>query len=130
MDEPGENKTKRVVTLDEFMDWGFRGLYGGETAADIARRKHLNRHQDIFDWMNSAELDANLERSRLAEVLLRDRNVRDPHTACQTHYEAGTWVRQCIIEASGTLPENQPTPAKSCIQLEWETNPNYRTHMN
>ena len=118
------------IMMDEFFDWGLRGLYGGETAADIARRKGLTRWQDIFDWMNSDELAANAERAQLAALALRARRVRDPRTACCLHYEAGVRVRERIQAAGGVLPEQQPTPEKSCVQLRWELDPGYRDQMN
>ncbi len=118
------------ITMDEFFDWGLRGLYGGETAADIARRKGLTRWQDIFDWMNSDELAANAERAQIAALALRARRVRDPRAACQIHFEAGVSVRERIQASGGVLPERQPTPEKSCVQLRWELDPGYRDQMN
>jgi DNA-damage-inducible protein D len=54
-----------------FQDHGYRGLYAGETARDIAARKGLKRGQAILDWMGPDELAANLFRASLAEQRLR-----------------------------------------------------------
>jgi len=42
-----------------FQDAGYRGLYDGETARDIAARKGLSKGHHILDWMGSEELAAN-----------------------------------------------------------------------
>ena len=55
-----------------FQDHGYRGLYAGETAKDIAARKGLAKGQRILDWMNSDELAAILFRASLTEQKLRD----------------------------------------------------------
>jgi hypothetical protein len=45
-----------------FQDWGYHGLYDGETAKDIATRKGLGRRQQLLDWMGPEELADNLFR--------------------------------------------------------------------
>ena len=45
-----------------FQNSGYMGLYGGETAGDIKRRKGLKGNQEILDNMSSEELGANLFR--------------------------------------------------------------------
>jgi len=51
-----------------FQDWGYRGLYAGETARDIAARKGLHRGEKILDFMGSTELAANLFRATQTDV--------------------------------------------------------------
>ena len=51
-------KEKGVKNLDRFINAGYRGLYNGETANDIAKRKGLRYREDILDNMGSAELGA------------------------------------------------------------------------
>lgn len=51
-------KEKGVKNLDRFINAGYRGLYNGETANDIAKRKDLRYREDILDNMGSAELGA------------------------------------------------------------------------
>lgn len=52
-----------VLTLQDFgvfQNHGYRGMYAGETAADIASRKGLRKGQKILGHMGSAELALNL----------------------------------------------------------------------
>ena len=51
-----------VKNLDKFHNAGYKGLYNGETAADIFKRKKLRYREDILDNMGSSELIANLFR--------------------------------------------------------------------
>lgn len=63
-----------VVTSRDFavfQDHGYRGLYAGESAKDIAARKGLKRSQHILDHMGSEELAANLFRATQTEAKLR-----------------------------------------------------------
>jgi DNA-damage-inducible protein D len=46
-----------------FQDHGYRGLYDGETSADIHLRKGLKKGQRILDYMGTDELAANLFRA-------------------------------------------------------------------
>ena len=59
------NKTAKnagVKNFDRFHNFGYKGLYNGETADDIAKRKGLRYREDILDNMGSDELIANLFR--------------------------------------------------------------------
>ena len=51
-----------VRNFDKFHNAGYKGLYNGETADDIAKRKGLRYREDILDNMCSEELAANLFR--------------------------------------------------------------------
>ena len=51
-----------VKDLAKFHNSGYKGLYNGETADDIAKRKGLRYREDILDNMCSDELIANLFR--------------------------------------------------------------------
>ena len=51
-----------VKNFDKFHNSGYKGLYNGETADDIAKRKGLRYREDILDNMGSEELAANLFR--------------------------------------------------------------------
>lgn len=55
-------KSAGVKNFDRFHNEGYKGLYNGETANDIAKRKGLRYIEDILDNMGSAELAANLFR--------------------------------------------------------------------
>jgi DNA-damage-inducible protein D len=102
-----------------FQNHGYKGLYNGETAAAIAKRKGLRKGQEILDHMGSTELAANLFRATQAEDKLR-RSGPDPigqEAANAVHFEVGRKVRQTIAELGGTMPEDLPTPAASIQQL-------------
>ena len=62
--------TKGVKNFDKFTNAGYRGLYNGETADDISRRKKLRYREEILDHMGSAELSANAFRISQTEQLL------------------------------------------------------------
>ena len=113
-------KKSGVKNFDKFHNAGYKGLYNGETADDIAKRKGLRYREDILDNMGSTELIANLFRiSQTEEKLIRD-NIQTEKEANKTHYNVGAKVRKTIKELGGTMPEDLPTPKKSLKQLEKE----------
>lgn len=113
-------KNAGVKNFDKFHNAGYRGLYNGETANDIARRKKLRYRQDILDNMGSAELGANIFRISQTEDLLKKQSEPSEQVATTTHYNVGKIVRKAIKEIGGTMPEDYPTPEKSLKQLEKE----------
>ena len=104
----------------QFTDKGYKGLYGGLTAQDIADRKGLDEGQEILDYMGSAELGANLFRITQTEEILKRDNVTNPNTAGAIHHNVGKAVRRAIAEVGGTMPENLPTPEKSIPEIQRE----------
>ena len=113
-------KKAGVKNFDKFHNAGYKGLYNGETADDIAKRKGLRYREDILDNMGSDELIANLFRISQTEQRLKKDNVDTEKRACDTHNKIGKIVRKAIKEAGGTMPEDLPTPKKSLKQLEKE----------
>ena len=113
-------KKAGVKNFDKFHNSGYKGLYNGETADDIAKRKGLRYREDILDNMGSTELIENLFRISQTEEKLKKDNVNTEKEACKTHNKIGKIVRKAIKEAGGTMPENLPTPKKSLKQLEKE----------
>ena len=119
-------KKAGVKNFDKFHNAGYKGLYNGETADDIAKRKGLRYREDILDNMGSTELIANLFRiSQTEEKLIRD-NIQTEKEANKTHYNVGAKVRKTIKELGGTMPEDLPTPKKSLKQLEKENSKSLR----
>jgi DNA-damage-inducible protein D len=103
-----------------FQDHGYQGLYGGETARDIAARKGV-KPGTILDHMGSTELAANLFRATQTEEKLRREGITGKAAANRTHHDVGQAVRRFIVEdLGGTPPEQLPTPAKSIPQLQRE----------
>ncbi len=109
-----------VKNMAEFHNAGYRGLYNGETADDIFKRKKLRYREDILDNMNEDELVANLFRiNQTKQKLLRD-NIQGEDNAKNAHYEVGKKVRKAIADIGGMMPEDMPTPKKSLKELERE----------
>ena len=115
-------KKAGVKNFDKFHNAGYKGLYNGETADDIAKRKGLRYREDILDNMGSDELIANLFRISQTEQKLRKDNVQGEKEANKTHYKIGKNIREVIAKNGGTMPEDLPTPKKSLKQLEKEKN--------
>ena len=113
-------KNAGVKNFDKFHNAGYRGLYNGETADDIFKRKKLRYREDILDNMGSEELAANLFRITQTESKLKKDNVIGESNANNTHYEVGKEVRNTIERLGGTMPENLPIPDKSLKELEKE----------
>ncbi len=114
-------KTAGVRNFDKFHNAGYKGLYNGETANDIAKRKGLRYREDILDNMGSEELVDNLFRITHTEQKLKRDNIKGEDSANKTHYEVGHKIRNTIKELGGTMPEDLPTPEKSLKQLEKES---------
>ena len=92
-------KKAGVKNFDKFHNAGYKGLYNGETADDIAKRKGLRYREDILDNMGSEELAANLFRITQTEARLKKDNVSTENKACDTHNKIGKIVRKAIKEA-------------------------------
>lgn len=114
-------KNAGVKNFDKFHNSGYKGLYNGETAYDIAKRKGLRYREDILDNMGSEELAANLFRITQTESKLKRDNISTEKEANKTHYNIGKNIREVIAKNGGTMPENLPTPEKSLKQLEKES---------
>ncbi len=115
-------KNSGVKNFDKFHNYGYKGLYNGETANDIAKRKNLRYREDILDNMGSEELAANWFRITQTEAKLKRDNVKTEGIANKTHYKVGQEVRNTIKRLGGTMPEELPTPKKSLKDLQKEKN--------
>jgi len=113
-------KNAGVKNFDKFHNAGYKGLYNGETADDIFKRKGLRYREDILDNMSSDELLANEFRISLARQKLENENIQGEGKANNAHFKVGKIVRNAIKEAGATMPEDLPTPKKSLKQLEKE----------
>ena len=111
-------KNAGVKNFDKFHNYGYKGLYNGETANDIAKRKGLRYREDILDNMGSDELAANLFRISQTDQKLKNDNIIGEMNANNTHYKMGKDIRHFIKKQGGTMPENLPTPGKSIKQIE------------
>ena len=113
-------REKGVKKFDIFTNAGYKGLYNGETADDIAKRKGLRYREDILDNMGSVELGANIFRITQTEALLEKQEKPNEQVATNTHYKVGKAVRDTIKNLGGTMPEDLPTPKKSLKEIEKE----------
>ena len=92
-------KNAGVKNFDKFHNSGYKGLYNGETADDIAKRKGVRYREDILDNMGSEELAANLFRITQTESRLKRDKVDTEDKACDTHNKIGKIVRKAIEQA-------------------------------
>ena len=111
-------KKAGVKNFDKFHNSGYKGLYGGETADDIAKRKGLRYREDILDNMGSTELAANWFRITQTDDKLLREIPNSESEACDIHYKVGKEVRNSIKRLGGTLPEKLPKPDKSLKELD------------
>ena len=109
-----------VKNFDKFHNAGYKGLYNGETANDIAKRKGLRYREDILDNMGSDELIANLFRISQTEQKLKKEEISSEYEANEAHFKVGKKIRKTIKELGGTMPEELPTPNKSLKELAKE----------
>ena len=111
-------KKAGVKNFDRFHNSGYKGLYNGETADDIAKRKGLRYREEILDNMCSDELIINLFRISQTEQKIKNNNITAEKEANKAHYEMGRDIREFIAKQNGTMPEDLPTPKKSVKELE------------
>lgn len=95
-----------VKNMAQFHNAGYKGLYNGETADDIFKRKKLRYREDILDNMNEDELVANLFRINQTKQKLVNDNIEGEENAKDVHFEVGKKVRETIKELGGTMPED------------------------
>lgn len=113
-----------VKNMAEFHNAGYKGLYNGETADDIFKRKKLRYREDILDNMGEDEMIANLFRiNQTKQKLVRD-NIKGEKESNNTHYEVGKKVRKAIADIGGTMPEDMPTPNRSLKTITREKEKN------
>ena len=107
-----------VKDLARFHNAGYKGLYNGETANDIFKRKELRYREDILDNMGSEELADNIFRIAQTDAKLKRDKVDNEYKANSIHYEVGREVRNSIKRLGGTMPEELQTPERSLKELE------------
>jgi DNA-damage-inducible protein D len=101
-----------------FQDHGYRGLYAGETAQEIAVRKGIPDGAHVLDYMGSEELGANIFRATQTDAKIKREGITGKEQANRAHHEMGRRVRKFIADVGGTMPEDLPTPQDSISELE------------
>ena len=119
-----------VKDLARFHNAGYKGLYNGETADDIFKRKKLRYREDILDNMGSEELADNIFRIAQTDAKLKRDKVDNEYAANSVHYEVGREIRNSIKRIGGTMPEDLKTPKKSLKELEKENKLKIKGEMN
>ena len=97
-------KRAGVKNFDQFHNAGYRALYNGESADDIAKRKNLRYREDILDNMGNDELAANIFRISQTKQKIENENIQGEKNAKIAHHQIGKIVRNAIKQASGTMP--------------------------
>ena len=98
-------KNAGVKKYDKFHNAGYKGLYNGETANDMAKRKGLRYREEILDNMGSDELIANLFKISQTEQKLKKDKILGESNANNTHYEVGSKIRKTIEELGKIVNE-------------------------
>ena len=107
-----------VKNMNKFHNAGYKGLYNGETADDIFKRKNLRYREEILDNMGSEELVANEFRIVQTEAKIKREKINGEKNANSAHFEIGSKVRKAIADMGGTMPEKLDVPKKSVKELE------------
>ncbi len=104
----------RSKSFGIFHDAGYKGLYGGLSAAEVKTRKGIAPKEDLLDRAGLAELGANALRIGLTDNKLRSGQVNSEAQAIRSHNQAGKEIREAIERFGGPLPED--LPAEPTIQ--------------
>jgi DNA-damage-inducible protein D len=107
-----------VTNYGSFTDYGYLGLYGGERAADIRRRKGIGDKENPMDYAGGEELADNIFRAAQTAAKIKREGITDQEDAEQAHLDIGRKVRKVIEEMGGTMPEDLSTPPESIQKLE------------
>ena len=94
-----------VKDLARFHNAGYKGLYNGENADDIFKRKKLIYRKNILDNMGSDELVDNIFRIAQTNTKLKRGKVDNEYTANSVHYEVEKEVRNSIKRLGGLRQE-------------------------
>lgn len=104
----GVARDRGVVDFKKFNGMGVQGLYGGLNVSDLKKMKGLPAKSNHLDFAGSEELAANLFRITQTRAALNRQGYRSEDAACATHKTVATGVRNAIISAGNTPPEQLP----------------------
>lgn len=123
-DVANENNKLRGVASDagvsdfkKFNGVGVSALYGGRSVTQIQSMKGLKSSQPYLDYAGSEELAANLFRITQTAAALRRQSTKSEAIACHTHKTVAKGVRDAIIRAGNTPPENLPAASTKIDKL-------------
>ena len=101
-----------------FQDAGYKGLYDGRGAKEIAVYKNIPEKESILDRMGHAELAANDFRATQTEERLKRERISGLDQASGVHNQVGKAVRQTILDQGNTPPEDLPVEANIKPMIE------------
>ncbi|MDX1917925.1 MAG: hypothetical protein SFT81_02110 [Candidatus Caenarcaniphilales bacterium] len=90
-----------------FKDAGYRGMYN-LSLKQIKSLKGLEEKKNLYDFMGSEEMAANLFRLTQTEAKLQKTAYAGQSAAENVAQEVGKTVRRTMIEISGNKPEDLP----------------------
>ncbi len=79
--------TAGVKNFDQFHNAGYKVIYNGKTADDIAKRKQLRYRENILDNMGSDELAANIFRISQTKQKIENEKIQGEDNAKKAHYQ-------------------------------------------
>lgn len=101
-------KEHGVRSYGSFMDAGYRGMYNNMRLREIEDLKGVRSGEHLIDRMGRTELAANLFRVTLTDDKIRHDDVQGQAALENTAYKVGQIVRDAVIEAGGSRPEDLP----------------------
>lgn len=117
----GVAKDKGVQDFAKFNGMGIQGLYGGLNASQVRTKKGLTKSANHLDFAGSEELAANLFRITQTRAALLRQGQKSERLACQTHKTVAAGVRQAIMDAGNTPPEELPASKLKIDRLATKT---------
>ncbi|AKT91099.1 DNA-damage-inducible protein D [Campylobacter ureolyticus RIGS 9880] len=100
----GVAKTHGVTNYAFFQNKGYMGMYN-MGLAELRRIKGLDNKSNVFDFMGSRELAANLFRLQETKAKIETSKIYGQKNLENTAYEVGRKVRNIMIENDGVRPE-------------------------
>lgn len=100
----GVAKTHGVTNYAFFQNKGYMGMYN-MGLAELKRIKGLDNKSNVFDFMGSRELAANLFRLQETKAKIESSKIYGQKNLENTAYEVGRKVRNIMIENDGIRPE-------------------------
>lgn len=84
---------------------GYKGLYG-MSSRELHSKRKLKETDNLYDFMDSAELSLNLLRLNLSIMALKSMSQINDQTVEKRMYKVGLSCRLSVFESTGSYPEN------------------------
>lgn len=106
-----------VESFQRFNGVGLAALYGGRNQDTVKAMKGLPTTAALLDYAGSEELAANLFRITQTAAALRRQQGKSETAATETHRRVSADVRQVIVSAGNTPPEDLPAASLKIDRL-------------